>query len=270
MNSKDLTGFKNWFASYAASYTTQDPVYDQPIRLKQEHTLRVCKEIVDLGIALGRRPQDRLLAETMALFHDIGRFEQYATYGTFKDAVSENHAALGLRVLAEQKVLGVCSKNEQFLITRAIANHNVRALPQDEKGRVLFFSRLLRDADKLDVWKVFVDHYGRRNKVSNSTITWGLPDTGICSPKILDALRQGKMADTADMVSLNDFKLLQMSWVFDLNFEPTFQAVRQRRYVERIASSLSQIPEVREVVGVLQACLEKHAHTIMEGKDDDP
>ena len=123
MNSDDLTRFKSWFADYAASYFTEDRVHDHPLRLKQEHTERVCQEIVSLGEALQISPQDMLLAETMALFHDVGRFEQYASYGTFKDAVSENHAGLGLRVLAHHKVLAPCSEEEQRLVTKSIAFH---------------------------------------------------------------------------------------------------------------------------------------------------
>jgi len=256
MKSQDLTRFKRWFASYTASYTTDDSVYNHPIRLKQAHTARVCREIILLGKALKLLPEDMLLAETMALFHDVGRFEQYATYGTFEDAVSENHAALGLRVLADHKVLEVCSQEEQVLITKAIGCHNVRILPEDDDDRCLLFSRLLRDADKLDIWRVFIDYYARRNKTSNSTIIWNLPDTGVCSSKVLDALSSGRMADTKDMVSLNDFKLLQISWAFDLNFKPAFQAVRDRRYVGKIALSLPQTGEIKKVVGIVEAYLE--------------
>jgi putative nucleotidyltransferase with HDIG domain len=45
------------------------------------------------------------LAETIALFHDIGRFEQFKTYGTFDDRASENHATIGLKVLKATDIL---------------------------------------------------------------------------------------------------------------------------------------------------------------------
>ena len=257
MKSDDLTYFKAWFADHVAAYYTGDPVHDQTIRLKQDHTERVCKEIRMIGQALNLVPQDMLLAETAALFHDVGRFEQYATYGTFKDAVSENHAKLGLKELAKHQVLSICSDMERLLITKAIGYHNVRTLPEHEDERCLFFARLLRDADKLDIWNVFIDYYEHQHEQANSTIVWDLPNNEACSPKIMNALRQKKMAETGDMATLTDFKLLQISWVFDLNFAPTFSAVRERRYVEKIADRLPQTSQIQELVAMVQAYLAK-------------
>ena len=229
MKLEDLEHFKKWFTDYTSTYYTDDPVHDQPIKLKQEHTQRVCKEIVTLGQALNLPERDMLLAETMALFHDVGRFEQYAVYGTFKDKASEDHAKLGIKVLSKHNVLSTCSHKEQSLITRAIGYHNMRTLPDEKDERCLFFARLLRDAEKLDIWRVFIEYYGRQETEPNATIVWGLPDKDLCSPAILEALHDRRMADLKDMATLNDFKLLQISWVYDLNFAPTFRTVYQRR-----------------------------------------
>jgi hypothetical protein len=256
MNSDDLKRFRAWFADYVANYFSGDPVRDHPLRLKQEHTERVCQEIIRLGEALELSPPDMLLAESMALFHDLGRFEQYASYGTFKDAVSENHAAIGLRELAKHKVLMGCPKEERSVITRAIAYHNVKRLPEKEDDDTLFFPRLLRDADKLDIWRVFIDTYEEEQESSSSTILLDMPDTQTCSPEILNALNVGEMADLKDMASQTDFKLLQMSWVFDLNNAPAFETVRKRRYVERIASQLPETKEIQQALAAVKGYLE--------------
>ncbi|MBW1741259.1 MAG: HD domain-containing protein [Deltaproteobacteria bacterium] len=257
MNTKDLAYFKAWFSKYVGAYYTDDPAHNCNIRLKEEHTTRVCKEIVMLGKALRLSADDMLLAQTMALFHDIGRFQQYTTYGTFKDSISENHAKLGLKVLTKHKVLSVCSDVEQMLITKAIGYHNVRALPEDEDDRCLFFARLLRDADKLDIWRVVIDYYDHRDKTPNSTIELDLPNTSTYSPAILNALRQHRTADLKDMITLNDFKLLQISWIYDVNFNPTFRAVHERQYMEKIAATLPQTREISEVLAVVQAYLKE-------------
>jgi hypothetical protein len=65
------------------------------------------------------------------------------------------------------------------------------------------------------------------------------------------------MADLKDMSTLNDFKLLQISWVFDLNFRPTYRAVYERQYVERIAATLPQTREISEVVAKVQGYVKK-------------
>jgi hypothetical protein len=261
MKVEHLTSFKKWFSGYVATYYTHDSQHDETIKLKEEHTKRVCTEIVMLGEALNLPPQDMLLAETMALFHDLGRFEQYASYGTFEDATSANHAALGLRELAKHRVLSVCTDTERRLIAKAIGNHNVRILSHDEDERGLFFAKLLRDADKLDIWQVFINYYDSPCDQRNSTIVWGLPDEPMCSPKIVNALRRQEMADTRQMATLNDYKLLQISWVFDVNFAPTFDAVYDRQYVQKIAATLTPGMKVEGVVETVLARLRNRQPT---------
>jgi hypothetical protein len=248
-----LAYFKRWFAHYVSTYYTDDSLGNYIMKLKEEHTQRVCREIVTISRALDLSAEDLLLGETMALFHDLGRFPQYATYRTFQDSASENHAQLGLKELARHQVLSICSETAQLLIAKAIGYHNVRSLPKGEDQRLLFFARLLRDADKLDIWRVFVDYYNHWDEQVDSTIVWNLPNHEACSPKILDAIRHQKMADTSNMSSLNDFKLLQISWVFDVNFQPTFRAVCEHRYLERIAVSLPTTKEIKEVVSIAEA-----------------
>ncbi len=261
MTPDDLKYFKKWFADYVAGYYTDDPVHNQPVKLKQGHTERVCEEIMMLGQALNLPAQDMLLAETMALFHDIGRFKQYAAHGTFKDSSSENHAQLGITELTKHQVLSVCSPEERSLITKAIGYHNVCTLPAGVDERCLLFARLLRDADKLDIWRVFVDNYARQNKAPNTTIVLGLPDKPACSPEVLNALQEHRMADLKDTTTLNDFKLLQISWVYDLSFDPTLNTVHQRQYVERIAATLPQTEKVQQAVAAVQAYLKEQVST---------
>jgi len=264
MNRDDLAKFKKWFADYVAGYYADEPARNHMIRLKQEHTGRVCEEINMLGQALQLTNRDMLLAETMALLHDIGRFEQYAIYGTFNDTISENHAELGLRELARHELLSICSEAEQLLITKAIRYHNVRTVPEYEDQRPLFFARLLRDADKLDIWRVFIDYYERQDKEQDTTVVWGLPNKETCSSSVIDTLRQKKMGDTRNIATLNDYKLVQISWVFDLNFQPTIRAVRERGYVERIAAALPQTREIQELVTIVQGYIDER----IAGSDD--
>ena len=248
MKKSELIHLKNWFADYVSGYYTADSEYNRAISLKEEHTKRVCDNIVMLGKSLGLSEQEMLLAETMALLHDIGRFKQYAIYGTFNDMDSENHARLGLQQIGIHKILNVFSKYEKRLIAKAVAYHNVAVLPNVEDKKILFFMRLLRDADKLDIWKVVIDYYHEREKNPNSTIELGLPDEHTCSPKILQALMEHRLARIEDLKTLNDFKLLQIGWVFDLNFVPSFQTLQNRKYIEQIALTLPQSKEVKEAV----------------------
>jgi HD-GYP domain-containing protein (c-di-GMP phosphodiesterase class II) len=73
-NNVDTAFFHSWFRIYVESFYTEDPEIQQNIRLKEEHTLRVCNEILRLGKALNLNGTALRLAETIALIHDIWHF----------------------------------------------------------------------------------------------------------------------------------------------------------------------------------------------------
>ena len=135
-------------------------------------------------------------------------------------------------------------------------------MPEGQEERTLFFMRLLRDADKLDIWRVFCDYYRQRRlrpgEAPNKTIELGLPDLPACSPAVFEALRQGRYARMEDLRTLNDFKLLQISWVYDLNFQPSFKALQKRGYIEQIVATLPSTEELSATVKQTQAFIHSH------------
>src|SRR6185369_17630796 len=99
-------------------------------------------------------------------------------------------------------------------------------------------TRLIRDADKLDIWRVFIDYYGLPEEERASAVGLGFPDLPQCSPEVLKCLRQREIVQLAAVQTLNDFKLLQLSWVFDLNFPESFRLVRERGCIDALAAVL--------------------------------
>ncbi len=249
MNTDSITHLKEWISQYVSGYYTGESEHDRNILLKEDHTHRVCRNILLLCRSLNLTQADCCLAESIALFHDIGRFEQYRRYRTFNDMKSENHAYLGLWVMAKHPIMSEMNLAERRMMTKAIAYHNAATLPENASESELLFMKLIRDADKLDIWKVVIDYYHERTKNPNKTIELDLPDSSECSPKALEALRQGRFALTQDMKTLNDFKLLQISWAFDLNFKKSFQILSDQKYIEHISETLPDIPEVTVAIG---------------------
>ncbi len=238
MTPEDLTRLETWFDTFVQGFYRHDPDYDRAVRLKDDHTRRVCRDIRMLGERLGLPEAQLRLAQTAALMHDVGRFPQYARYGTFLDRVSANHAHLSLRTMAAERVLSALPRAERRLIIRAVAFHNTARLPDATPSFGRLLMRLLRDADKLDIWRVVTDYYDRRREAPDPVIELGLPDPPICSPAAIASLAAGQTVDLASLRCLNDFKLLQISWVFDLNFRPSFQALQDRGYIQKIAAHL--------------------------------
>lgn len=105
MDSRQVQSFKDWFNDYVKNFYSKDPAIQEGIKFKEEHTKRVCGNIVLIGSSIDLQDADLNLAETIALFHDTGRFRQVAVYRTFNDRISENHSLLGLSELERAGVL---------------------------------------------------------------------------------------------------------------------------------------------------------------------
>jgi hypothetical protein len=49
---------------------------------------------------------------------------------------------------------------------------------------------------------------------------------------------EGKVVQMTDLKTLTDFKLLQIGWIYDINFPRTFRIVRENGYLEIIRDAL--------------------------------
>lgn len=252
-----VSGFRSWFIRYVKSFQSSDPVMNRSFALKKEHTLRVCKEILNLGGLLGLHLEEGFIAETAALFHDIGRFEQYKRFRTFADSRSENHAELGIKVLKEDHVLDALERVPRDLIIKSILYHNRLSIPENETEACLLFSRLLRDADKLDILHIVTEYYQRSGSERSAAIELDLPETSDVSESVLNNLRTGRLVSSKDLKSVNDFKLLQLGWVYDINFKPTFQIISDRGYFTAIRNVLPPSKDIDEVFSMITEYLEK-------------
>jgi len=251
-----LTKCKSWFSIYVKSFKYGDEDLRKNIILKEEHTYRVVEEIKALAESLGLDEGEKRFAEMTALLHDIGRFEQYARYQTFNDNESENHAELGIRILRRSGILHHLKETTKDLVYRVIQYHNRAYLPENESETCLFFSKLLRDADKLDIWKVVIDHYYREDEQHDPVLELALPNTPGISDKVYQDLMNHRIVNMKNMQNLNDFKLLQMGWVFDINFKPSFQLIQSRHYLEKIRHVLPNSEKIECITKTIQQFME--------------
>lgn len=233
-----------WMAAYMRSFYTEDEEVQQAIRMKEVHTGRVTSIAVELAKYLRLSAHDVQLAEIMGLFHDVGRFRQFTLYRTFNDAVSEDHAALGLKALDELPFLSRLAPEDEALVRFSILNHNKKVIAPTEDARQLFFAQLLRDADKLDIFRVL------RPFLSP-------PDGAGVSPDFLEKFIAGEQVDYTKIRTMDDRKLVRLMWVYDVNFSWTLQRVKERGYIEDIIAHLPEEPRMALGVERLHAYVEK-------------
>ena len=201
------------------------------------------KEAQSITQSLDLEPGLAGLCHVAALFHDLGRFVQYQTYRTFNDKVSEDHGRLGLKALRRAGILEDLSPRGRSLVRTAVLLHNRRFLPQGLRPDTALAVKVVRDADKLDIFPVLLKYFAP-NAPLNLVVMLNLkPHQTEYTPAILSQVMARGLAEYNDMVWINDFKLLICSWIYDLNFPATRRAVLERGYLDAILSLLPDIPE---------------------------
>ena len=228
----------NWFNDYVNGFTSDDPDVKANIFLKKNHTFRVRDTILDICNNTGLNKEDKYIAEACALLHDIGRFEQCKKYGTFSDAKSENHAAIGVRIIRKNNILKNFPSSARKIIIRSVGCHNMFSIPQNHNKDWIMFLKLLRDADKIDILLVMTEYYQNSVSGTNKVLELHLPDIDVISDAVCDPIVNRKIALLKNLKSLNDFKIYQMGWVYDLNFNRSLQIVKERKYLEIIRNAL--------------------------------
>ncbi|MEN8128519.1 MAG: HD domain-containing protein [Planctomycetota bacterium] len=247
MQKQQLEAYKRWFTEYVVGfYTADDDYINQNIQLKECHTHRVCNEMRQLAKALEMDANDMLIAETIALFHDVGRFPQLQKYRTYKDAISENHSLLGLKVLAEHDVLKDIDAEERAIIEKAIEFHGAKELPAMDE-RTLHFAKMIRDADKIDIFELLVKNY-RILEEDPDNFPWEVeyPNTAECSSYVINAVLNRELIDYHKLETINDFKLLQLGWVYDVYFDWSLRQIHDRGYLQAIIDLLPKTDEVKQ------------------------
>ena len=251
----DLAPLRDWFSSYCDSFRTPDLELQRNFDLKQEHTRNVCRDA--LLIAHGMGPRFEMLAEVAALCHDLGRFPQFRDYHTFKDSDSLNHAHLSAQVIKQHHLLDFLPEDERGCVEVAVRIHNAFLVPEGLPAVTENLLRLLRDADKLDIWRVFIEYFNTPEAERASGAGLGFTDLPGCSAEPLAAVATGKMVQLSTLKSLNDFKLLQVSWIYDINYPATLRLIRQRSVLEQFRAMLPQDGMVLDVLAQVEHYLDE-------------
>jgi hypothetical protein len=105
---------------------------------------------------------------------------------------------------------------------------------------------------------VVTNYYIYKYKSQSKAIELGLPDTPGLSNEIYNDVSNGRMAIVKHLANLNDFKVLQMGWIFDINFPRTFQIIAKRKYLEKIHFSLNNFDKADEILNVTRLFLERN------------
>lgn len=250
MEQEQLEKLKAWFDNYAAGFYGSDKVVNANLKLKEKHSQRVCEEMSYLTGELGLSSNQRRIADAIAILHDVGRFEQFVKHRTYSDFKSLNHCLLAVEVIRREKVLEQADKREKELIEKAIEYHGLIELPAGLEEETLLFARLIRDADKLDIFYVVMEYCEQyRNDPEKFTLELEFPDKPGYSAEVIEAILNGQRIEYKKLQTLNDMMLCQLGWVYDVNFPATLKRIKQRRFLEKIFDFLPETEDINNVRG---------------------
>ncbi|NCN64935.1 MAG: HD domain-containing protein [Candidatus Altiarchaeum hamiconexum] len=253
MKTKDIKFFRQFFKAYANGFYsdnypdngTNNEIIPN-LKLKEDHTYRVLRNIVHISKSLNLREEEINLAKAIALFHDIGRFEQLKHYKTFLDRNSESHSEIALRVLNKEGVINRIDEKEREILITAIKFHNVREIPEISDEKTLFFCKLIRDADKIDIFKVWIDYFNHKS-VYDPSYGMDLSISQGYSDNIISDIFANKMSPLEKVKTYNDIKLLLLTWIYDINFDASLNLILCRGYIQKIFKILPKNEEMKKV-----------------------
>jgi HD domain len=249
MKKSQIDDLGSWFDSYVEPFLATDEEGVKNIQLKIEHSRKVCAAMALLSAGENLSENESRIAAAVALLHDVGRFPQYRRWRTFLDSNSDNHARLAIDVIREENILADIDRSEQLLIEEAVRFHNMLAPPASIQSPTRKYINLIRDADKLDIWRVFVELLAQPPEERPSAATLGLDDlSGSVSDACISALNSGSIVHLDTISCFNDFKLLQISWVYDLTYDTSRRILCERGYIQALAATLPERADIREAV----------------------
>jgi len=231
-----------WLGKYINGFRGEDGTLHPLLEVKRVHSMKVRDNCALIADGLGWTGSRRDLALTAAVLHDAGRFLQFATYGTFFDGASVDHGDLGHRVLQEsfpwERIEG---EGVKTAVLEAGRLHNKKVLPADVPADLLSVAEIVRDSDKIDVFRLVRRHV-EENRVND--LLPRLDVNGGYSGELIRELEEDGQGSYRNVRSLADFLLVQLSWAFDLNFAPSFRLLGGDGTFSWIAGRLPSHPAV--------------------------
>lgn len=217
----DLEKAKQEFIKYTENYDLEE----ERINAKQIHSLRVMEISKQIAEGIGLSNEEIELATLIGLVHDIARFEQYTQYGTYKDLESFDHGDFGAKILHKDLRKYIETNEYDEIIIKAVKNHNKFKIEDGLTEKEELFSKIVRDADKIDIFYQGVVRYwkGKEQEVENSII----------SQDVIEAIQNFSQTKRKLDETAIDNVMSVIAFIFDLNFKSSFQILKEEDYINK-------------------------------------
>lgn len=235
------------FEIFAKKYDLDYP----KMKRKYEHSIRVMKNAEKIAESLNLNKDEIELSKLIGLLHDIGHFETIKRNDILKENTKIDHGDLGVEILQNNSYIRKFIYEEKYdsIILKAIKNHNKFKIEESLNEKELLFARIIRDADKLDIFfegaEMFWNKSEEVNEISDSKI----------SDQIFNDFRDNRSIDRKDIKTKLDGIINFIGLLYDINFKYDFEVIKKEDYINKIldkfnikdVTTSSQINEVRKI-----------------------
>ena len=259
----DLYRAEQVFKEYLENYDEKNG----SIKLKIVHTYGVIEKSEYIARTLKLSDEQIELAKLIALLHDIGRFEQRKTLKEFEDYKGLDHAEYGLKVLFEDGCIRKFIQEDKYdkIIYTAIKNHNKYSIEEGLDEENLLQSKIIRDADKLDNFRVKnTENLENMFKYNPETINYES-----ITPIVYETFMNCKTIDVRERITQIDIWISFIAFIFDLNFKVSFEYIKEKDYINKSINRIEyknedtkiKMEEIRKVAKeYIDAKIEKDNH----------
>ena len=244
------------YDGYVDTYREADGRLPSMMELKRVHTAKVVENAEAIADGEAFSAEERELALAAALLHDTGRYEQLKRYNTFRDSESVDHAVFSHDIV---KAKGWVDDER---VLKAVLCHNRRELPDDLDPIGRKVAETVRDADKLDIFRVLENQVETTDWRGDSRAFWNLKVSAPPSPEVVSAIGERRPVDYQYIKSLADFVLIQVGWMISgLCFKTSMKLCRGRGHLEfrrRFLHEITDDPSVDRLCDIAFEILTSH------------
>lgn len=246
----DRQRVKEHFASYTREYDPEDT----KIALKIAHTYRVADYCEQIARSIGLTDDEVEFAWLSGMLHDIGRFEQVKRYNTFLDSQSVDHAEFGADLLfGENGFIGdyIDDRSWDPMLEIVIRQHNKYRMDAAISGKTLVFCNILRDADKVDIFRVNVETPMEEIYNVSSDVLFS---SGV-SEKVMEQVRERHAINRDIMNSPAEHLIGHIALTFELVYEKSREIAKEQGYLYKMfdfptrnESTKKALTEIRSLI----------------------
>ena len=232
----NLENAKKEFETFVKQYDLEN----KKIKRKYGHSFRVMENAGQIANSLNLSNEEIELSKLIGLLHDIGRFEQERIYKTFKDHESIDHGDLGVEILKKDNYIRKYIEEDKYddIILKAIKNHNKLYIEEGLTKQELLFSKIVRDADKLDIFYEGVEMFWTNKEEIEEVNKSKLSD------KAIETFNKNNLMDRKNIITEADKVLNFIGFMFDINFRYDFEILKKENYINKILDKFEFIDEV--------------------------